>query len=73
MCVWMWYVEFHVCVVYDDNQAQSLVEMGGRKALLETLQTQKNKFQKKTDIHEFKDKIQAHRASSKATRLFLTK
>ena len=52
---------------------RSLVERGGRKALLETLQTQKNKFQKKTDIHEFKDKIQAHRASSKATRLFLTK
>jgi len=46
MCVWMWYVEFHVCVVYDDNQAQSLVEMGGRKALLETLQTQKKKITK---------------------------
>ena len=40
---------------------RSLVERGGRKALLET------------DIHESKEKIQAHRASSKATRLFLTK
>jgi len=27
----------------------------------------------KTDIHESKEKIQTHKASSKATRLFLTK
>jgi hypothetical protein len=31
------------------------------------------KCQKKTDIHESKETIRAHRASSKATRLFLTK
>jgi len=56
---------------------RSLIERGGRKALLETLRTQKKKnrkkCQKKTDIHESQEKIRAHRASSKATRLFLTK
>jgi len=53
---------------------RSLVERGGRKALLETLQTHKNKNMfKTTDIHDFKEKIRAHRASSKATRLFFTK
>jgi len=55
---------------------RSLVERGGRKALLETLHTHKNKPKKKsgkTDLHESKEKIRAHRASSKATRLFLTK
>jgi len=51
--------------------AWSLVERGGRKALLETLHTKKNVGE--TDIHESKEKIRAHRASSKATRLFLTK
>jgi len=50
----------------------SLVEMGRRKALLETLHTSK-KCSKKTDIHKSKEKIRAHRASSKATRLFVTK
>ena len=35
--------------------------------------THKKKCQEKPDIHEFKEKIRAHRASSKATRLFLTK
>ena len=44
-----------------------------RRRLLETLHTQKKKCQTKTDIHESKEKILAHRASSKATRLFLTK
>ena len=52
---------------------RSLVERGGRKALLETLQQQNKKCQEKPDIHESKEKIRAHRASSKATRLFLTK
>jgi len=55
---------------------RSLVERGGRKALLEALHTQKKNeksCQKKPDIHESKEKIRAHRASSKATRLFLTK
>jgi len=51
---------------------RSLVERGGRKALLETLHTQK-KMSEKTDIHESEEKIRAHEASSKATRLFLTK
>jgi len=47
--------------------------------LLETLHTHKKskkgekKCQKKTDIHESQEKIRAHRVSSKATRLFLTK
>jgi len=54
---------------------RSLVESSRRKALLETLHTQKNEneMSKKTDIHESKEKIGAHRASSKATRLFVTK
>jgi len=52
---------------------KSLVERGGRKALLETLHTQKRKRQKKPDIHESKEKIRAHRASSEATRIFVTK
>jgi len=44
------------------------------KALLEALHThKKNKMSGKTDIHESKEKIRAHRASSKATRPFLTK
>ena len=33
----------------------------------------KTRIRTKTDIHESKEKIRAHRASSKATRLFLTK
>ena len=45
---------------------RSLAERGGRKALLEILHTKK-KCQKKTDVHESKEKIRAHRASSKAT------
>jgi len=46
---------------------RSLVERGGRKALLETLHTQKKIMSEKTDIHESKEKIHARRASSKAT------
>jgi len=52
---------------------RSLVERSGRKALLETMHTHKKKMSGKTDIHESKEKIRAHRNSSKATRLFLTK
>jgi len=49
---------------------RSLVERGGRKALLETLHTHKKKLSGKTDVHESKEKIRAHIASSKAARLF---
>ena len=57
---------------------RSLVERCRRKDLSETLQThnkkkQEKKCQKKSDIHESQEKIRAHRASSKATRVFLTK
>jgi len=45
----------------------------GERLLLKTLQQQKKNVRKKTDIHESKEKIRAHRASSKATRLFVTK
>jgi len=37
-----------------------LVERGGRKALIETLQQPKKKCQEKTDIHESKERIRAH-------------
>ena len=50
---------------------RSLVDRGGRKALLKTLHTPK-KMSEKTDIHESKEMIRTHRASSKATRPFLT-
>jgi len=49
---------------------RSLVERGGRKALLETLHT-KNKMSEKTDIRESRKR--ARRASSQATGLFLKK
>jgi hypothetical protein len=52
---------------------KSMVERGGRKTLLETLHTHTKKNVKKKRIHESKEKIRAHKASSKATRLFLTK
>ena len=51
---------------------RDLVERVNIKALLETLHTPKTKCQK-TDIHKSKGKIQEHRASNKATKLFLTK
>jgi len=35
---------------------RSLVEKGGRKALLETLHTSKKKMSEKTDIHESKER-----------------
>jgi len=35
--------------------------------------TKPRDLSEKTDIHESKEKIRTHRASSKATRLFLTK
>jgi len=56
----------------ETTRHRSLIGRGGKKALLETLE-QGKKIQGKTDIHESKEKIRAHRASSKVTRLFLTK
>ena len=62
----------------ETTRHRSLVERGGRKALLETLHTHK-KNENKKNVREnpiftnLKEKIRAHRASSKATRLFLTK
>ena len=56
---------------------RSLVERGGRKALLETLHTHTHTHTKMSETKpiftNLKEKIRAHRASSKATRLFLTK
>ena len=55
---------------------RSLVERGERKALLETLHTHihKKKCVRKNPIFtNLKEKIRAHSAASKATRLFLTK
>jgi len=65
----------------ETTRHRSLVERGGRKALLETLHThthqkkmKKNKMSEtKLIFTNLKEKIPAHRASSKATRLFLTK
>jgi len=51
---------------------RSLVERGGRKALLETLD-QKKLLGKKLVFTNLKKMIRAHRASSEATRLFVTK
>jgi len=56
----------------ETTRHRSLVERGRRKALLETLHTQKN-VRKKPIFTNLKEKILAHKASSKATRLFLTK
>ena len=58
----------------ETTRHRSLVERGGRKALLETLHTHTPKKNvRKPDIHESKEKTRAHRASSNTTRLFLTK
>ena len=57
----------------ETTRLRNLVWRGGRKAVLETTHTHQKKSQKKIDIHESKGKIRAQRASSKATRLFLTK
>ena len=77
----------------ETTRNRSLVERGGRKALLETLHTNTHKkiyayiyiyvyiyiyihifSQKPKPIFTYlKEKIRAHRAASKATRLFLTK
>jgi len=46
---------------------RSLLERGGRMALLETLQTQKKNVKKKLIFTNLKKKIRANRASSKAT------
>jgi len=55
-----------------DTRHRSLGERGGRKTLFETF-TNKKKSQKKPIFTNLKKKIQARKASSKATRLFLTK
>jgi len=58
---------------------RSLVERGGRKAfvrdkgLAHTQTRKKQKCQEKLIITNLKKRIRAHKASSKATRLFLTK
>jgi len=73
----------------ETTRHRSLDERGGRKNLLETLHTHTQyiytyiyiyiyinifSFQKQKPIFtNLKEKIRAHRASSKATRLFLTK
>ena len=60
----------------ETTRHRSLVERGGRKALLETLHTHthtKKNVRKKPIFTNLKEKILAHKASSKATRLFLTK
>jgi len=54
------------------NQAQEPDREGRKKGFVRNLAHTKKKSDK-TDIHESKEKIRAHRASSKATRLFLTK
>ena len=51
---------------------RSLVERGGRKAFVRDL-AHKKKMSKKPIFTNLKNKIRAHRTSSKATRLFLTK
>jgi len=57
----------------ETTRHRSLVDRGRRKALLETLHTLKKEISEKTGIHESIEKIRAHRASNKATRLFITK
>jgi len=59
----------------ETTRHRSLVERGGRKALLETLHTHTHTKNSETKqiFTDLKEKIRAHRASSKATRLFLTK
>ena len=54
-----------------DNQAQEPGYEGRKKSFVRDLVHTKKKSGK-IDIHESKEKIRAHRASSKATRLFLT-
>ena len=71
----------HTCTICNTRgmstiRQRSLVERGGRKALLETLHKHKKngkKCPKNPDIHESQEKIRVHRASCKATSLFLTK
>ena len=62
----------------ETTRHRSLVKGDGRKALLETLHTHKQQQKKKMSetkpiFTNLKEMIRAHRASSKATRLFLTK
>jgi len=60
----------------ETTRHRSLVERDRKKALLKTLHTHKHKkkmSETKPVFTNLKEKIRAHRASSKATRLFLTK
>jgi Tfp pilus assembly protein PilN len=53
---------------------RDLIEKGGRNALLETLQKHTKKQQNVKKIQIFmQQRKDAHRASSKATKVFLTK
>jgi len=55
----------------ETTRHRSLVERGGRKALLETLHTQnKIKMSGKPNIHESKDKIRAHTSELPAKLLY---
>jgi len=56
-----------------DNQAQEPGWERRKKGLVRDLAHTKKKNQKETDAHESTEKIRAHIASSKATRLFITK
>ena len=56
-----------------DNQAQEPGLERRKKGFVRDLAHTKNKMSKKTDIYESQEQIRAHRASSKAIRLFLTK
>jgi len=50
---------------------RSLLERGGRKALIETLHTHRKKCQEKSNIHETEteEEIRAHRAYYTSTRV----
>ena len=64
------------CITCEDGKYQNLLTKTCEASLVMSCPTvimAQLKFQKKKDIHESKEKIRAHRASSKATRLFLTK
>jgi len=57
-----------------DNQVQEPGSERWKKGFVRDLaHIKKNKCQGKPDIHESKEQIRSHRASSKASRLFLTK
>ena len=57
----------------ETTRHRSMVERDGRKAFFSDKDLAQKKRSEKTDIHECQEKFRAHRASSKNTRLFLTK